>query len=252
MSVVQSGDELEAQHRPAAIRARLAAGRRQSHLGDTVLGAIDGCVTTFAVVAGVQGASLSNRVALVLGLANLLADGFSMAVSNYRRSKSERELLDQARRMEELHIERVPEGEREEIRQIFADKGFHGSVLEEIVRIITRNRQRWVDTMLTEELGLQTRGPAPLKSALATFTGFFLAGLIPLLPFVLPLPLSPQGKFYVSAGATATAFFSIGLLKGLVLKRPLLRAGLETLLVGGGAAALAYLVGLWLQDIAGA
>lgn len=243
--------ELKAQHEHGAIAARLAAKKSHSYVGDAVLGAIDGCVTTFAVVSGVIGAHLPHGVALVLGLANLCADGVSMAVSNYQKAKSDVERTAQARRREERHIEVVPEGEREEIRQIFAQKGFAGPLLEEIVAVITRDRQRWVDTMLTEELGLQLDRPVPWKAALATFAGFFLAGMIPLLPFLVPLPLTAPSLSWGSAAATGATFFLIGVLKGRVLSRPMLASGLETLLIGGGAASLAYIVGVWLKDFAG-
>jgi VIT1/CCC1 family predicted Fe2+/Mn2+ transporter len=243
---------LQAQHTPSAIAARLAAKKPHSYVGDAVLGAIDGCVTTFAVVSGVVGAHLSPGVALVLGLANLCADGFSMAVSNYQKTASEAQRIVQARRMEEQHIAEVPEGEREEIRQIFAQKGFQGPLLEEIVAVMTQDRQRWVETMLTEELGLPPTGPVPLTAALVTFAGFVLAGLIPLVPFVFSLPLSAPVLFVTSACATGITFMLIGVLKGHVLEQPRLRSGFETLLVGGGAAALAYVVGVWLRRIAGA
>ena len=118
---------------------------------------MDGTVTTFAVVAGVAGAGLPRGVAIILGMANLLADGFSMAAGNYLSTKTDRELVDRARRVEEMHVEQVPDGEREEVRQIFAAKGFEGQILDEIVNVITTDRRRWVDTMLTEELGLRLR-----------------------------------------------------------------------------------------------
>ncbi len=243
--------ELEAEHIPEAIAQRLAAKKKHSYLGDAVLGAIDGCVTTFAVVSGVVGANLPQGIAMVLGLANLLADGFSMAVSNYQRAKSDKEQTEQARRIEEKHIDEVPAGEREEIRQIFSRKGFEGPILDEIVQIITQDRRRWVDTMLTEELGLQLESPAPLKAGIVTFIGFFLAGLIPLLPFLLATYLTGQEIFFMSISATGLSFFLIGVLKGWVLDHPLLVSGLETLLVGGCAATLAYIVGAWLRDFAG-
>ena len=242
---------LEASHRPEAIRRRLADQRRHSYLGDAVLGGIDGCVTTFAVVAGAVGGGFSALVVVVLGFANLLADGFSMAVSNYQGTKSQRELVEAARREEEQQIARIPEGEREEIRQIFAGKGFEGDLLESIVEGITQDRRLWVDTMLTEELGLQIDGPNPLRAGGATFGAFLLVGLLPLLPFLLP-GLSLETTFVVSSAAAATAFFGVGLFKGLVLGRSAVRAGLETLLTGGGAAVLAYVVGAWLRATFGA
>lgn len=243
--------ELEAQHIPEVIAKRLDAEKRHGYLGDAILGAIDGCVTTFAVVSGVVGANLPRGVAIVLGLANLLADGFSMAVSNYQRAKSDKEQTEQARRIEEMHIDNIPDGEREEIRQIFSRKGFEGPVLDEIVRIITQDRKRWIDTMLTEELGLQLESPVPFKAAMATFVGFFLAGMIPLLPFLLAVQLTTQGIFFMSACATGLAFFLIGVFKGWVLGFSLFASGLETLLIGSCAAALAYIMGVWLKDYAG-
>jgi VIT1/CCC1 family predicted Fe2+/Mn2+ transporter len=241
-------EALEKDHLPEVIADRLAAKTEHSYLGDAVLGAIDGCVTTFAVVSGVIGANLSHRVVIILGLANLIADGFSMAVSNYQKSKSDRQRIEQFRRIEAQHIEEVPEGEREEIRQIFARKGFQGSILEEIVAVITRDREQWIDTMLTEELGLQLDSPSPIKSALATFLAFVIVGSIPILPFLLPLSLDSHGLFVTSAIATGIAFFLVGLLKGRELEQPALRSGLETLAVGCVAAALAYGIGAWLRS----
>lgn len=64
------------------------------YIGDIVYGANDGIITTFAIVSGVVGASLSSKVIIILGVSNLLADGFSMAASNYLARKSEKEYLE--------------------------------------------------------------------------------------------------------------------------------------------------------------
>ena len=239
-------ESLVDQHTPLAIQARLTAATQHSYLGDFVLGAVDGTVTTFAVVSGVAGAGLSNQVAIILGVANLLADGFSMAVGNYLSTKAERQVVDRVRRIEEHHIEHVPEGEREEIRQIFANKGFSGPLLEEIVTVITNDRNQWVDTMLTEEFGLRLESPSPTKASLATFSAFVLAGFLPLAPFFLPLAMDPATIFTSSTAATAVVFFIVGAVKGHVVHRSRLLSGLETLGIGSVAALLAYLVGLGL------
>jgi VIT1/CCC1 family predicted Fe2+/Mn2+ transporter len=241
-------EKLRAEHRPEEITRRLAAKSGHGYLSDAVFGAIDGCVTTFAVVASAMGANLSNTVVIILGFANLIADGFSMAVSNYLGTKSDRERVEQARRAEQRHILHVPEGEREEIRQIFARKGFGGDVLEKIVEVISTNKQLWVDTMLSEELGLQLTGRHPLRAALATFIAFVLVGFVPLFSFLSP-GLDSSERFATSIAMTALAFAGVGFAKAFVLERSLLRSGAETLLTGGCAAALAYGVGVWLRHL---
>ena len=238
--------DLARQHRPEAIAARLRRPFRSWYISDFVLGSIDGCVTTFAVVSGAVGAGFSGLVAIVLGTANLVADGFSMAVSNYQSIKSQQELIEESRRSEERHIAEVPEGEREEIRQIFTGKGFKGEVLEQIVDTITRDRRLWIETMLTEEFGLQKAGINPLKSALITFLAFVLVGFVPLVPF-LSSALGVNLQFYISAFLAGMMFFGVGMLRSVVIRRPIIRSALGTLLMGGSAAALAYLVGLLLR-----
>lgn len=245
-----SHEELIRDHRPDVIARRLKDSRNPQSISDAVLGGIDGCITTFAIVTGSVGAGFPAHVSLILGFANLLADGLSMAVSNYESIKAHNEFVDATRRSEESHIERIPEGEREEIRQIFANKGFEGEALEHIVATITSDRRLWVDTMLMEEHGLQEPHPSPMKSGMVTFTAFVLIGVIPLLPLLLT-PLGMPLQLYTSMAFAAVVFFAIGSLKSLFFGRPALRAGLSTLLTGGSAAALAYLVGHLLRNAFG-
>ncbi len=233
-----------------AIRDRLLERRRPRYLGDAVLGGIDGCVTTFAVVAGAVGGGLSTGVVVILGFANLLADGFSMGVSNYLGTKSEQQEMDEIRRNERLHIEQVPHGEREEIRQIFASKGFEGEILDKIVEVITSNHELWLETMLREEHGFGSGARKATAAGLATFLSFLFVGLIPLLPFLVP-GLAVSQRFLFSAVITAIAFAAVGVVKGYVVKQSIVRSGMETLIIGSVAASLAYLVGWWLRHTFG-
>lgn len=239
---------LKASHTKKAIRERLNEKPHHSYLRDFVYGAVDGTVTTFAVVAGVAGAQLSSGIVIIMGLANLLADGFSMAVGNFLATRTDYELRSVARRMEELHIEKIPDGEREEVRQIFAAKGFSGKELEKAVEIITSNRDRWINTMLKEELGFSLSSPSPWRAATSTFIAFVLVGIIPLLMFVIDF-ISPVSfdPFLASAGLTGLAFFLVGALKGRFVRRNWARTGFETLVLGGGAASIAYGIGAWLK-----
>ncbi len=239
---------LEHEHTPEAISARLQSTSDHSFLGDFVLGAVDGAITTFAIVAGVAGAGLSAGVALVLGLSNVLADGFSMAVGNYLKARSDRQIVERYRDMERRHIELAPDGEREEVRQIFANKGFSGETLEEIVRVIVADRKRWIDTMLTEEFGLQINQPSAVRAGAVTFFAFVCVGLIPIMPLVMSQQLGPTNTFLASAAATAMTFAIVGAVRGRISQQSIVGSGLETVLVGGIAASLAYVVGNLLKS----
>jgi VIT1/CCC1 family predicted Fe2+/Mn2+ transporter len=220
-------------------------------LGDFVYGATDGAVTTFAVVAGVVGASLSPSIVLILGFANLLADGFSMAIGNYLAAKAQREYIEKARKREEWEIDNLVEQEKQEIRDIYAKKGFKDELLNEVVRIITSRKKVWVDTMMREELGLIEDTKRPRDTAITTFAAFNAVGLIPLLPFVAMFAAgssaSPNDAFLYSVVFTAAAFFLIGWIKGRIVQKPLFRSGMSTLLIGGVAAAVAYAIGYLLN-----
>lgn len=250
MMKMSSFEDLARQHQPAAIRQRLGHSPKVQNVSDAVLGGIDGCVTTFAVVSGVVGAGLPSPVAVILGFANLLADGFSMAVSNYESHRTKQEFIDSVHRSEEQHIDLIPEGEREEIREIFRRKGFAGEVLETIVSTISEDRNLWVDTMLSEEHGMDKSPSRPWASAGATFGAFLLVGSMPLLPFLHP-DWQIQQKFIFSACIAGLAFFIIGMLKSLAFERPVLRSGIRTLLTGGAAASLAYYTGYLLREVFG-
>jgi len=236
---------LEHGHNPRDIAKRLKHGPRVSYLRDWVYGGIDGTVTTFAVVAGVVGAELSTKALLILGAANLFADGFSMAAANFTGTKAEVEEYEKVRRMEERHVKLVPDGEREEIRQIFKAKGFSGKALESAVDVITSKPERWIETMMTEEHGLPLVARSPGKAAIMTFIAFVVCGSVPLVPFIAGVPAS----IWASTIMTGVTFFVIGSLRSYWSPAPWWRAGLETFLIGITAAAMAYLVGVVLAGL---
>jgi vacuolar iron transporter family protein len=234
---------LEHGHDRTSIRRRLAAGPAVSYLRDWVYGGIDGAVTTFAIVAGAVGADLSPRVVLILGVANLVGDGFSMAAGNFSGTKAERDEYAHLRAMEERHVDLVPEGEREEVRQIYRAKGFRGEDLERAVSVITASREGWIDTMMAEEYSQPKVPRLPWKAALSTFSAFLICGSVPLLPFVVDAA-SASG---LSLAATALVFFGIGTVKSRWSVMSWWRSGLETLTVGLAAASLAFVIGYWLK-----
>jgi len=236
---------LEHSHSEQGIRERLARGPRRNYLRDWIYGGIDGTVTTFAIVAGVVGAQLSANVLLLLGFANLLADGFAMAAGNYIGTRAEQDDYERVLSIERRHIALVPEGEREEIRQIFAAKGFAGGDLERAVAVITADPRLWAETMAAEEYGLSQTLRSPVLSALSTFAAFLVCGCVPLLTYLLP------GGLPLCVAATAATFFAVGAIKSLWSPTSWLRSGAEVLFIGMGAAALAFAVGFGLREYFG-
>ncbi len=244
-----------AAHTPSAIRAAAEqhGGAGSQYIGDMVLGGLDGIVTTFAVVSGVAGADLGASVLLIMGLANLLADGFSMATGSFLSLRSEREYYEKEKSRERWEVEHFPEGEKEELLVLYAKRGYSKEDARRLVEIQSRNPDRWVNTMMIDELGMLPDERTPIRSALATFSAFVLAGSIPLLVYLFGLiaPVPSTHSFYISLGMSGVALFVLGAAKVVVTHRNPLRSGLEMLMVGGFAAGVAFVVGVLLKGIVG-
>lgn len=235
------------EHTHEAIRERLAAGPHQSYLRDWVYGGIDGTITTSAIVSGVVGAHLAPNVILILGGASLIADGFAMAAGNYLATRAEHDEFRFAEAVERRHIEKYPEGEREEVREILRGIGVIDDLLEPVVGSVTADRDRWVRMMLRDEYGLPAAVRSAWRAAAATFSAFLLCGLVPLIPFVA----GARNAFWIAGAITSLIFLVIGALKSRWSVQPWWRAGSITLAIGGGGAAVAFLIGAWLRSITG-
>jgi len=221
------------------------------YLPEFVYGGMDGCVTTFAVVAGSAGAGLSTNIVLILGFANLIADGFSMSVGNYLSANAERDRYYRHKRVERWEVDHLPEAEKQEIREIYEQKGLSGPVLNEVVDIITSNKERWVNEMMHSELGMSPPDKIPMRTATMTFLSFNLMGLVPLLVYIgdALLQFDQSLLFPMASVLTALGFVTIGWLKGLVNRSKRFRSIAQTLLLGLAAAVLAYVAGAVLERI---
>jgi vacuolar iron transporter family protein len=219
-------------------------GKLQEYLREFVYGGIDGAVTTFAVVAGGFGANLDAGILIILGLANLLADGFSMSVGAYLSAKSERDNYNKHQKVEYWEIENLPEIEREEIADIYREKGFNGELLDKIVDHICDDKDLWVSEMMKDELGMMRDSKSPFKIGMATLISFVLVGFIPLMvylyDFFFPTDLN---IFLWTSLLTGLAFMIVGWLKGIVNQTSKLRSVSETLALGLLAAIVAFYVG---------
>ena len=220
------------------------------YLPEFVYGGIDGCVTTFAVVAGSVGANLDIAIILILGLANLLADGFAMSVGAYLSSKSDQDTYEKHKRIEYWEVENLPELERQEIRDIYALKGFEGELLEQVVEVITADDDRWVDVMMKEELEIIPDGKSAFKIGLVTYVSFILIGIIPLLSYMVNYNTEHTNRLFITACIlTSFGFMIIGYLRARVTEVSKWKSTLQTLLLGALAAGVAFFVGDLLEKL---
>lgn len=222
----------------------------QEYLGEFVYGGIDGAVTTFAVVSGAVGAGLSNSVIIILGFANLLADGFAMSVGAYLSTKSVIDNYNKHKAIEYWEVDNLPQKEREEIEEIYREKGFDGELLNKVVDTITADRDRWVDVMMKEELLMSEETKSPFMMGLVTYMSFILIGIIPLLLYVWDYLFGFDANLFVwTCVFTSLGFILIGFLKTYVTQTSRLKGILETVTLGLIAAAVSYYVGDLLEHI---
>ncbi len=246
---MKSVSERLAEHKQTEIHG----SRLGPWIGDIVYGGHDGIVTTFAVVAGTAGAGLPAGVIIVLGVANLLADGVSMGAGAFLSLTSERDQYDRLYKEELKEIEDDPEVEREEIREFYAAKGFAGKDLDRTVDVITADKAVWAETMMREEHGmLPDSGNGALLHSLATFLGFVIFGSVPLLPYFYGLLTGVMGgnDFGVAIAGTFLALLLIGITRSVVTRQRIVRGIVEILVIGTATASIAYGVGVALGNVA--
>lgn len=217
-----------------------------------VYGGMDGIITTFAVVAGVVGASLSSNVILILGIANLLADGLSMAIGDFLSTKAEIQYKNNERLREAWEVDNYPQGEKLELVQLYMEKGLSKEDSEQITEIISKDKKVWVDVMMVEELGLIEEDESPLKNALVTFFSFAFFGFIPILAYLLARKINfiAENVFVFDCILTGFTLLVLGAVKAKVTGVNWFKSCLETLIVGGLAAGVAYAVGVLLSNLA--
>ena len=232
------------------LRAAHAVGQVSENLREIVYGGNDGIVTTFAVVAGFQGAASGDSPAaigavavLLFGLANLLADGTAMGLGAFLSARSHRDVYRALRRSELVEHRVRPRAERAEIFDLLAARGVEPTDAAAMARLYMKYPSLTADFMMRHEMGMADPDDEnPAVTGLATFASFLVFGLIPLLPWML-MP-ADMATFLWSVGATAAALALLGVVRWRVTVESLGRCVGETLLVGGLCAGVAFAVGL--------
>lgn len=228
---------------------------KSEYLGNMVYGGLDGIITTFAVVSGVVGANLAPEVILILGLSNLLADGFSMATGAYLSAKSEQEVYARERDHISEQIVKDPQKQRASLIDGYRQQGYSAEDATKLVEIISRDPGHWVNTTLIETLLLLPEKRKPMLEGFAAFISFAVAGAVPLLVYFADLifhwELGANSAFLWAVSLSGLALFGLGAAKVFVTRASAFRSGMEMLFVGALAALVAFVVGMFLKNLLG-
>ncbi len=206
---------------------------------DVVIGMADGLTVPFALAAGITAAIASTRVVVTAGLAEIVAGATAMGLGGYLAARSDHEHFHSEEKREYAEIEKLPEQEKRELREIFAEYGLHRPEVDLVVAAISADKRSWVDFMMRFELGLEKPDPrrAPVSAATIA-SAYFVGGLIPLAPYMIENDI--RQAFVHSAFFTGLALLLFGGVKGKLTGVDPLKSGAQTFFVGGLAAGAAY------------
>jgi predicted membrane protein (TIGR00267 family) len=225
----------------AAMEPHREQHRRTNWLRDVILGGQDGLVNILGIILGVIAGGGSKTVLLATGFAAAITESISMGAVGYTSSVAQRDYYRAEQAREAAEIDTMPGAERQEIRDIYAGKGFTGELLERVVDTITANRDRWLATMMDEELHLQpVRNADVLRSAFVIFLATLVGHLIPLVPFVW-MPRTPA--LIVAIVLSALVLFGVGVYSAVTLVGDWRTSGVKMVVIGLGAAGIGFLIG---------
>ena len=210
-------------------------------LSDVILGGQDGIVNILGLVLGVAAASGSPRIIIAAALSTTFAESLSMAAVSYTSTQADRDYYTGQVKREKDHITRFTDIEREEIRRIYQLKGFSGKQLDDIVRTITSDVNRWVEVMMAEELKISPVGKGSVyRSALIVGIAAIIGSLVPVIPF-FGLPI--WSAVIASIALAGVSLFVVGAYKAKVTVGVWWKSGLQLLGIGLVTALIGYAIG---------
>jgi VIT1/CCC1 family predicted Fe2+/Mn2+ transporter len=217
-------------------------GHGGGNLRAAVFGVNDGLVSNTSLIMGVAGAAASADMVLTSGIAGLLAGALSMAAGEYVSMRSQREMFEYQIGLERDELKEYPEEEAEELALIYQARGMQLDEARRVSRELVKNETSALDTLAREELGLNPDDlGSPWGAAVYSFLAFSLGAIVPLVPFVLGLPL--QSAVTIAAFTAGVALFGVGAALSLFTGRNAAAGGLRMVLIGGGAGVATWVIG---------
>jgi VIT1/CCC1 family predicted Fe2+/Mn2+ transporter len=231
---------------PSAGTRPLRHELKANWLRDVILGGQDGLVNILGIVLGVIAGGGSRTVLLAAGFAAAITESISMGAVGYTSTIADRDYYQAVRQRELAEIESLPDAEREAVRAMYAAKGFSGPLLDQVVDTITADPDRWLATVMDDELHLQPVQDRDARRSSVVITAATLVGhLIPLLPF---LWLARLPAIIVAIALSALVLFGVGVYSSITLVGDWRRNGLKMIAIGLGAAAIGFVIGLAFQS----
>lgn len=213
--------------------------RSSNFISDIVIGMSDGLTVPFALAAGLSGAVASSSLVITAGIAEVVAGSIAMGLGCYLAGRTEADHYDSERRREGAEVDTVPELEKREVREVFADMGLSPTLQTAIADELAKDKTKWVDFMMKYELGLDQPDPnRATKSALTIGLAYVVGGLVPLTPYFLVA--SPSEGLLYSSGITLICLFIFGYFKAKVTGQPPVSGAFKVMLIGAAAAAAAF------------
>ncbi len=208
---------------------------------DVIIGMSDGLTVPFALTAGLSGVVNSNSFVITAGIAEIVAGSIAMGLGGFLSAKTEMEHYQTELEREYAEVERIPEQEKEEVKEVFANYGLSDSLQTEIAEQLSLNKKLWVDFMMRFELGMEKPNPKRAKqSAFNIGMSYVLGGFIPLLAYFFTN--TPEEGLMISAVITIIALFVFGYIKTKLTGQKPLEGAFKTVLIGTLAAGAAFAI----------
>lgn len=208
---------------------------------DIVIGMSDGLTVPFALAAGLSGAVNSSTIVVTAGIAEIVAGSIAMGLGGFLAGRTESDHYNSELKREYEEIERVPEQEKAEVKEVFADFGLSVTLQNQIADEMAKDKDKWVDFMMRYELGLEK--PEANRATQSAFTigiSYIIGGIIPLCPYFFES--NSQTALYYSCAITLVCLFVFGYFKSKVTGQPALTGALKVLFIGALAAAAAFVM----------
>ena len=206
---------------------------------DIVIGMADGLTVPFALAAGLSGAVSSNGLIITAGIAEIVAGSIAMGLGGYLAGKTEVEHYASELKREYDEVERVPEREMQEVKDVFKEYGISPKLQDELANEISKDKDKWVDFMMKYELGMEK--PDPKRASRSAFNigaSYVVGGIVPLVGYFIAK--TPEGGLMISSILTVLFLFVFGFIKTKLTGNNPFYGAMKTVFIGVLAAGAAY------------